>query len=80
MRRFGRKLDVERLRQQLPLTPFFFDVLYLDGDPLVDEPLARRMALLADRLPVASLVPRIVTSKGDVAAAFAREALTAGQA
>jgi DNA ligase-1 len=78
MRRFGRRLEVERLRQELPLTPFFFDLLYLDGDPLVDEPLARRTALLADRLPVTNLVPRIVTSKGDVAAAFAREALAAG--
>src|SRR6185369_16086494 len=79
MRRFGRKLDVERLRQELPLTPFFFDLLYLEGDPLLDEPLARRMALLADRLPVTNLVPRIVTSKGDVAAAFARGALAAGR-
>jgi DNA ligase-1 len=78
MRRFGRKLDVEWLRQELPLTPFFFDALYLDGDPLLDEPLARRSALLADCLPIASLVPRIVTSKGDVAAAFVREALAAG--
>ena len=27
MRRFGRKLDVDALRGELPLTPFFFDVL-----------------------------------------------------
>src|SRR5207244_1977181 len=33
MRRFGRRLDVERLRRDLPLTPFFFDLLYLDGGP-----------------------------------------------
>jgi DNA ligase-1 len=78
MRRFGRKLDVERLRQELPLTPFFFDVLYLDGVPLLDEPLASRTAILADRLRGANLVPRIVTSNGDVAAAFAREAVAAG--
>src|SRR5213075_1289790 len=30
MRRFGRKLDVERLRAELPLSAFFFDVLYAD--------------------------------------------------
>ena len=44
MRRFGRKLDVDRLQETLPITPFFFDALYLDGDALVDEPLtaARR--------------------------------------
>ena len=32
MRRFGRRLDVDRLRQDLPITPFFFDALYLDGE------------------------------------------------
>ena len=43
MRRFGRKLDVDRLKETLPITPMFFDALYLDGQPLVDEPLARRV-------------------------------------
>jgi DNA ligase 1 len=78
MRRFGRKLDVERLRHELPITPFFFDLLYMDGDSLIDEPLARRTALLAERLPAAALVPRIVTADRDVASAFAQEALAAG--
>jgi DNA ligase-1 len=78
MRRFGRKLDVARLRQELPLTPFFFDALYLDGDPLVDEPLARRVAVLADHLPSANVVPRLVTVNPDDAAGFTRQALAAG--
>ena len=30
MRRFGRRLDVERLRAELPLTTFLFDILHLD--------------------------------------------------
>src|SRR6266545_3309326 len=51
MRRFGRKLDVERLRRDLPLTPFFFDLLYLDGDSLLDEPESRRFAALAGPRP-----------------------------
>src|SRR6187402_1869548 len=33
MRRFGRKLDVEALRGELPLSVFFFDCLYRDGEP-----------------------------------------------
>ncbi|MGH7488026.1 MAG: ATP-dependent DNA ligase, partial [bacterium] len=28
MRRFGRKLDVEQMRSELPLTPFWFDLLH----------------------------------------------------
>ena len=38
MRRFGRKLDVARLRTELPLAAWFFDCLYRDGTPLVDRP------------------------------------------
>src|SRR5206468_4168069 len=35
MRRFGRTLDVERLRVELPLTTTLFDVLRVDGRDLV---------------------------------------------
>ncbi len=67
MRRFGRKLDVDRLRETLPITPVFFDALYLDGNPLVDEPLSRRVALLSEQSRAVNLVPRLVTSNPDEA-------------
>ena len=51
MTRFGRRLDVERVRGTVPLTLFLFDLLYLDGVSLLDEPLARRAAALADCVP-----------------------------
>ncbi len=78
MRRFGRKLDVDRLRAELPVTPFFFDVLYLDGAPLVDEPLSRRVQQLGGQAASANLVPRLVTSRSDAAAQFAAAAVAAG--
>jgi ATP-dependent DNA ligase I len=78
MRRFGRKLDVDRLREELPITPMFFDALYLDGDPLVDEPLSRRVKVLGEQAAAANLVPRIITASADEAAAFATRALHAG--
>jgi DNA ligase-1 len=78
MRRFGRKLDVDAMRETLPITPFFFDALYLDGAPLVDEPLTRRIEILNTQLVTANLVPRIVTSRADEAAAFAARALATG--
>ena len=31
MRRFGRKLDVEQLRSELPLQAFFFDCLRIEA-------------------------------------------------
>ena len=46
MRRFGRRLDVDRLRSELPLTPFFFDCLYADGTSLTAEPQRERFAAL----------------------------------
>ena len=50
MSRFGRKLDIERLRRELPLTPFFFDLLYADGGALIDQASARtRLATLIAR-------------------------------
>ena len=78
MRRFGRKLAVESLRSELPITPMFFDALYLDGDPLVDEPLTRRVALLGEQVAPANRVPRLLTASPDAAAAFAARALATG--
>jgi ATP-dependent DNA ligase I len=78
MRRFGRKLDVETMKAEVPITPVFFDALYLDGDPLVDEPLARRVSLLEQQLAAANLVPRIVTADQAAAREFAARAIAAG--
>jgi len=79
MRRFGRKLEVESLRTELPLASFFFDILYADGAPLLDEPYARRFAVLAAAVPEEQRVPRIVTADAGEAAAFFERAIAAGQ-
>jgi DNA ligase-1 len=78
MRRFGRKLEVDRLLRELPLTPFFFDLLYLDGTPLLDEPLVRRFAALAEALPSSLVIPRLVTAVPEEARAFLEGALARG--
>ena len=78
MRRFGRKLDVDRLRADLPLASFFFDVLYVDGSPTLDQPYAQRAAALAAIVPAAQRVPRIVTADPIEAAAFFEQAIAAG--
>ena len=49
MRRFGRRVNVEALRADQPITPFYFDVLHADGEDLLDAPLTERAAVL-DRL------------------------------
>ncbi len=78
MRRFGRRLDVESLRTELPLTPFFFDCLALDGAPLIDEPLERRLVALDSVLEPTSIVPRLVRPTTEEAVAFLERTLAAG--
>ena len=53
MQRFGRKLDVDRLRAEIPLTPFFFDCLYADGESLIDSAQEARVARLDAVAPLA---------------------------
>ncbi len=77
MRRFGRKLDVPRLRGELPLTPFFFDLLHLDGQDLIDHPAGERFAALGEAVPGLA-VPRIVTADPEEADAFFEDALARG--
>lgn len=79
MRRFGRKLDVAAMRAKLPLTPFFFDLLHLDGESVLDAPLsARHEALEAALGDPALLVPRRLADNEDDADAFVAEAIEAG--
>jgi DNA ligase-1 len=76
--RFGSRLDVDRLRAALPLTPFVFDILHLDGVDLLDRPAAERHAALAATVPSALLVPRIVTDAADVGDEFMHQTLARG--
>jgi DNA ligase-1 len=78
MSRFGRRLDVARVRHAVPLTLFVFDLLYLDGASVMDEPLSRRAEALAAVVPELLRVPRIVTGSLDVARGFLDAALSRG--
>ncbi|HUB79662.1 MAG TPA: ATP-dependent DNA ligase [Bryobacteraceae bacterium] len=77
-RRFGRKLGLDRMRAELPLTPYWFDLLYLDGQPLIDEAQARRFSALSSLAPAESLVPHLVTADPEKGAEFLRGALDRG--
>jgi DNA ligase-1 len=78
MRRFGRRLDVDHMRMKLPLTPYWFDLLYLDGGETIDEPQSRRFAALRQLSPSDSLVPHLVTADPAQAEEFLHTALAAG--
>ncbi|HYC52892.1 MAG TPA: ATP-dependent DNA ligase [Gemmatimonadaceae bacterium] len=78
MGRFGRRLDVETLRAERPLTPFFFDVLLCDGEETLDRPLRDRLAVLDRLLAPGARVPRMSTSDVDAATRFQADALARG--
>jgi DNA ligase-1 len=77
MQRFGRRLDVERLRGELPLTPFLFDYLYADGESLIDMAQETRAARLASIAPSLA-VPSLVRPTREEAAVFLSETLRRG--
>ena len=78
MRRFGRRLDVELLRVELPLSPFFFDLLHKDGADCFDRPGEERWRLLAELVPAALRVPREIIDDAAAAERFLQAALAAG--
>src|SRR6185437_4199341 len=57
MRRFGRKLNVEALRGELPIRGFFFDCLRVAQDSIADRPARERFAALARAVPAQFQIP-----------------------
>jgi DNA ligase-1 len=77
MQRFGRKLDVDRLRSEIPLTPFLFDCLYADGESLLDTTQDARVGRLETIAP-SIVVPRLVRPTSESAQRFLDETLRRG--
>ena len=78
MRRFGRKLEDERLRRELPLSAFFFDCLLCDGRTLMDAGAGARREALEQTLPAMLLTPSLITDDVEKAEAFYADALARG--
>ncbi|HWH30816.1 MAG TPA: ATP-dependent DNA ligase [Mycobacteriales bacterium] len=65
-------------RDGVALTPWFFDLLHVDGADLLDAPLSERAAALAEAVPEHQRAPRLVTDDLDAARAFQSAALDGG--
>lgn len=72
------KTDVPRLREQTPLSVFFFDALRVDGADLLDLPYSERQEILSRTAPPELLTPRLVTDDLSQAEAFFAEVVKAG--
>jgi DNA ligase-1 len=77
MRRFGRKLNVASMREALPLTPFFFDCLYMNGESLMHQRERERFSVLQQTVLPEYLMPRKLALERGTAERFLSEALGA---
>lgn len=78
MRRFTRIHEVEDMVKRIPLRLHLFDILYIDGRLLIDEPYNERWRILEEVCPRELLAERIVTGDPSEAEAFLRRALELG--
>jgi DNA ligase-1 len=77
MRRLGRVKDVAGMQASIPLSPFVFDVLYLDGESLLTRSYEDRARIL-DELAPAAVIPRLITSDPEEGRGFLAQSLAAG--
>jgi ATP-dependent DNA ligase I len=77
MRRLGRVKDVAVMRESIPLSPFMFDALYLDGDSLLNRSYEDRSRILATVIRDAA-IPRVITDQPEEARRFLTASLAAG--
>jgi DNA ligase-1 len=77
LRRFRRIHDVQATAEEIPLKLYLFDVLYLNGETLLDYTYVQRVELLST-FAQPFLVKKIITDNMNEASQFLDEAITAG--
>jgi DNA ligase-1 len=78
MRRFRRKHKIDVMIRQIPLKLYLFDVLFLNGELLIDKSYSERWEILASICPPTLLMERIITRDINEAQAFLDRALNNG--
>ncbi|MGD0952084.1 MAG: ATP-dependent DNA ligase [Methanotrichaceae archaeon] len=78
LKRFRRKYDVEKLAAQIPLHLHLFDLIYLDGNSLIDRPLFERRQLLVGIADPEIVASQVLTNNLEEAEGIYKEALAAG--
>ena len=78
LKRFRRKYNVGKLAAEIPLSLYLFDLIYLDGQSVIDLPLLERRELLAKISDPSLLAPQVLSDKTEVAEEIYKKALDAG--
>jgi len=77
LRRFRRRHDVAEATEAIEMIPNVFDILWLDGETLIDLPLAERRKLLEENIRQ-YVAPQVVSSDPAVIEKTYTDALAAG--
>jgi DNA ligase-1 len=78
MRRFRRIKEIEQTLKEVPIQLQLFDIMYLDGQQLIDLPYSERRRKLAEICGKILLTKQIFTSNNRVAQEFFEGALASG--
>jgi DNA ligase-1 len=78
MRRFKRIHNVGDTTEKIPLTLYLFDILYLNGESLINKTYMLRRQILSKNAGNIPLSEQIVTDQPNHAQTFLQEALAAG--
>ena len=77
LRRFRRKHDVTEASEGVEMVPNVFDILYLDGETLIDLPFAERRKLL-EKVVTTHIAPQVVSGSEEEIQKIYQAALDAG--
>ncbi len=78
LKRFRRKYNVEKLAAEIPLSLFLFDLIYLDGQSVIELPLLERRKHLVSIADPSLLAPQVLSDKTEAAEEIYKKALDAG--
>lgn len=78
MRRFRRVHQIEATMKEVPVRLFVFDLLYLNGQSLIDQPYQERWQKLTEICDQRLLADRIIANNAKTAEQFLQRAMDAG--
>jgi len=78
LKRFRRKYNVEKLAVEIPLKLFLFDLVYLDGQSLIDLPLSERRAKLESVAGEEIVARQVLTDQVGIVEEIYQSALGSG--
>lgn len=78
MRRFRRVHNIAKMMQQVPVKLYLFDLIYVEGNPLIDTPYQKRWEYLSQICNRYLLTNRIVTDNQEEAERFLKGAMKLG--